>query len=129
METNESLGFRWEMSSRGRFATPADFPRHECSPYSHVHVRRERLGFVHRSGADFPVAPCQTPMHDSQLVHRCTTGPSSTRAHVALLASECVPLPSDFRLAAKKVSAIAFTPCGKVRLQPPRPTRTRTSHH
>jgi hypothetical protein len=35
--------FGWEMSSRGRFATPDDFPRHECSPFSHVHVRRERL--------------------------------------------------------------------------------------
>jgi hypothetical protein len=35
--------------SRGRFATPADSPRHDCSPYSHVHARRERLGFVHRS--------------------------------------------------------------------------------
>jgi hypothetical protein len=43
-----TLGFR-EMSSRGRFATPADFPPRDCSPYSHVHVRRERLGFVHRS--------------------------------------------------------------------------------
>jgi hypothetical protein len=36
------------MSSRGRFATPADFPLHDCSPYSHVHVRRRHLGFVHR---------------------------------------------------------------------------------
>jgi hypothetical protein len=42
-------GFGWEMSSRGRFATPAEFPRHDCSPYSHVHVRRESLGFVSRS--------------------------------------------------------------------------------
>jgi hypothetical protein len=35
--------------SRGCFATPADSPPHDCSPYSHVHLRRERLGFVHRS--------------------------------------------------------------------------------
>jgi hypothetical protein len=42
-------GFGWEMSSRGRFATPADFPLHACSPYSHVHVRRERFGFLPRS--------------------------------------------------------------------------------
>jgi hypothetical protein len=40
-------GFGWEISPRGRFATPADFPQHGCSPYSHVHVRRERLGFFH----------------------------------------------------------------------------------
>jgi hypothetical protein len=45
--------FEWEMSSRGRFATPADFPRHDGTPYSHVHVRRERLGFVHRSRTIF----------------------------------------------------------------------------
>jgi hypothetical protein len=31
--------FGWEMSlTRGRFATPADFPRHDGSPYSHVHA-------------------------------------------------------------------------------------------
>jgi hypothetical protein len=35
--------------SRGRFATPADFPRHFCSPYSGLHVHRESLGFVRRS--------------------------------------------------------------------------------
>jgi hypothetical protein len=34
------------MSSRGRFAPPADFPLHDCSPYRGLHVRRERLGFV-----------------------------------------------------------------------------------
>jgi hypothetical protein len=37
------------MSSRGRSATPADFLLQDCSPYSHQHVRRESLGFVHRS--------------------------------------------------------------------------------
>jgi hypothetical protein len=30
------------------------------APYSHVHVRRERLGFVHRSRDPFSVAPCRT---------------------------------------------------------------------
>jgi hypothetical protein len=35
--------------SRGCFATPADSPAHDCSAYSHAHVRRERLRFVHRS--------------------------------------------------------------------------------
>ena len=39
------------MSSRGRFATPADFPRQDCSPYRGLHVRRESLGCVHRSRA------------------------------------------------------------------------------
>ena len=39
--------------SRGRFATPADFPPHDCSPYSHVHERRECLGFVHHSRTIF----------------------------------------------------------------------------
>jgi hypothetical protein len=39
--------------SRGRFATYAAFPRHDCSPYSHVHARRDELGFVPRSRASF----------------------------------------------------------------------------
>jgi hypothetical protein len=35
------------------FATPADFAQHDRSPFSHVHVRRERVGFVHRSRTIF----------------------------------------------------------------------------
>jgi hypothetical protein len=42
-------GFRVGDRSWGRYATPADFPLHDCSPYSHVHVRRESVGFVHHS--------------------------------------------------------------------------------
>ena len=48
------------MSSRGRFATPADFPQHDGTPYRGLHVRRESLGFVHRLQRPFSVAPCQT---------------------------------------------------------------------
>jgi hypothetical protein len=39
--------------SRGRFATPADFPLHDCSPYRGLHVRREWVGVVHRSRTIF----------------------------------------------------------------------------
>jgi hypothetical protein len=45
--------------TRGRFATPADSLQHDCSPYSHAHVRRDS-GFVHRSRDHFSAAPCQT---------------------------------------------------------------------
>jgi hypothetical protein len=58
--------FGWEMSSRGRFATPADFPRRDCSPYSHVHVRRESLGFVHRPRAIF-CRPVPNPLRFATL--------------------------------------------------------------
>jgi hypothetical protein len=38
----------WEIAHElGRFAAPADSPLHDCSPCSHVHARRESLGFVH----------------------------------------------------------------------------------
>jgi hypothetical protein len=33
----------------GRFATPADSPLHDCSPYRGLHVRRESLGVVPHS--------------------------------------------------------------------------------
>jgi hypothetical protein len=33
------------------FRDAADSPLQDCSPYSHVHVRRESVGFVHRSRA------------------------------------------------------------------------------
>jgi hypothetical protein len=46
-------GFRGGDELWGRFATPADFPRHGCCPDSRAHVRRETLGFVHRSWAIF----------------------------------------------------------------------------
>jgi hypothetical protein len=59
--------------SRGRFATPADSPRHDYSPYSHVHVRRECLGFVRRSKYHF-LPPRAQPQHfDSQLCHIAVT--------------------------------------------------------
>jgi hypothetical protein len=41
----------WGGRSHGRFATPADSARHECSPYRGLHVRRESVGCVHRSRA------------------------------------------------------------------------------
>jgi hypothetical protein len=44
-----TLGISGGRRSRGRFATPTDFPLQDCRPYSHVHERRERLGVVHRS--------------------------------------------------------------------------------
>ena len=39
--------------SRGRYATPAEFPRHDGSPYRELHVRCECLGCVHRSRVIF----------------------------------------------------------------------------
>jgi hypothetical protein len=54
-----------------RFATPADFPRRDYRPYSHVHVRREGFGFFPRSRAIL-CRPVPNPnRHDSQLLHRC----------------------------------------------------------
>jgi hypothetical protein len=38
--------FGGEMSSRRRFATPADFPRHGCRPYRGLHARRGSVGVV-----------------------------------------------------------------------------------
>ena len=45
-----NLGVR---SAHEAVSTPAKFPLQECSPYSHVHARRERLGIVHRSRSHF----------------------------------------------------------------------------
>jgi hypothetical protein len=53
-------GFRVGDRSRGRYATPADFPPHAGTPYRGLRVRRWGLGFVHRSRAIFSVAPCRT---------------------------------------------------------------------
>jgi hypothetical protein len=43
----------WGGRSRGCYATPADSPRHDGTPYRELHVRRECLGFVPGSKAIF----------------------------------------------------------------------------
>jgi hypothetical protein len=53
-----------ESKSDGRlltlpFATPADFPRHECTPYRGLHVRHTRVALSCLQ-KPFSVAPCQT---------------------------------------------------------------------
>jgi hypothetical protein len=65
--------FGWEMSSRGRFATPADSPLHDCSPYRELHVRRWSLGFVHRSRTILCRAVPNPVPNDCPLLHRGTT--------------------------------------------------------
>jgi hypothetical protein len=47
------FGFGWEIAHAAVSAGHADFPRRDCIPYPHVHVRRERLGFVARSRTSF----------------------------------------------------------------------------
>jgi hypothetical protein len=61
------LRIGWEMSSRGRFAPPADFPRHDCSPCSHVHVRRESLGICPPLRTSFCRPRAKPYQSDSQL--------------------------------------------------------------
>jgi hypothetical protein len=61
----------WEGGrSRGRFATPADSPRHDGTPYrapgTGLRVRLSGLGFVHRSRAILSRL-AKPPSHDSQL--------------------------------------------------------------
>jgi hypothetical protein len=45
--------FGWEIAHEGRYATPADSPRHDGSPYRRLRVRRWGLGFVHYSRVVF----------------------------------------------------------------------------
>jgi hypothetical protein len=53
----------WEIA-HAVAAAPADFPRHDGSPYRGPHVRRGSLGFIHRT----ILAPCQTlELRHSQL--------------------------------------------------------------
>jgi hypothetical protein len=72
--------------SQGRCATPADFPLHDGSPYSHDHARREHSGFpLPRSRTGFPCS--QNPytlQRDSQLLHRCRSGRGRTESESEL---------------------------------------------
>ena len=59
----DGMDFGWKRSLTRLFrdATPADVPLHDCSPYSHVHVRRESLGFVHQCR---PVPTCNVTVRN-----------------------------------------------------------------
>jgi hypothetical protein len=65
---SERWGFRVGDGARGRFATPTKFPRHDCSPYQGLYVRRDSSGFPPRSRAIF-CRPFAKPYkrYDSQL--------------------------------------------------------------
>jgi ATP-dependent helicase YprA (DUF1998 family) len=53
-ETYQVRFFLKGQRSQGRFATPADFPLHDCSPYRGLHVRRESVGFCASFKGRFP---------------------------------------------------------------------------
>jgi hypothetical protein len=106
-----------EMSSRGRFATPADFPRHDCSPYRGLHERRESVGFVHRSTAMFcrPVPSPSVPIRNF-LPHRCESAYHAT-AHAVSLPP---PNPRRTRLSAARLRpgrAVASAAAAALRAQ------------
>jgi hypothetical protein len=67
----DESGFRVADRSRRRFATPADFPLHDGTPYRGLRVRRWGLGFLHRSRSTLCRAVPNPKRYDSQLVHRC----------------------------------------------------------
>jgi hypothetical protein len=70
---NRDFRFRVGDRSRGRYATPANFPRHDGTPYRGLRARPCGLGFVHRSRTVICRAvPNRSYCHDSQLLHRCT---------------------------------------------------------
>jgi hypothetical protein len=76
-------GFRVGDRSRGRFTTPADFPRHGGAPYRGLRVRRWGLGFAHRSRATLCRAvpnPSVTIRNFCIAVLQCTL-PGFTHTH------------------------------------------------
>jgi hypothetical protein len=57
--------------SRGRYATPADFPLHDGTLYRGLQVRLWGLGFVHRSRAIFCRPVPNTRVTICNFFHRC----------------------------------------------------------
>jgi hypothetical protein len=72
-------GFGWEDRSRGRYATPADFPLHDGTPYRGQRVRRWGLGFVHRSRTIFCRAVPNRRIRS--FFHRCTRAAGGLTRH------------------------------------------------
>jgi hypothetical protein len=59
--------------SRGRFATPADFPLHDGTSYRGLHLRRWGLGFFHRSRTILCRAVPNPNVTIRNFLHRCIT--------------------------------------------------------
>jgi hypothetical protein len=55
-------GFRVGDRSRGRYATPAGFPRHECSSYRGLYTHPPKVRDLSIVQGPFSVDPCQTLM-------------------------------------------------------------------
>jgi hypothetical protein len=60
------------MSSRRRFATPAQSLQNDCSSHRGLHVRLASVGVVLRSRAGFVSPRAEPSSCDSHLCHRCT---------------------------------------------------------
>jgi hypothetical protein len=73
--------FGWKFRSRRRFTTPADSPLHDGSPYSHVHARRESLGFVHHSRSVF----CRPVPNPSVTIHNLCIALCADRPFLGLI--------------------------------------------
>jgi hypothetical protein len=69
------------MSSRRRFATPANSPLQDCSPYSHAHARRESVGFVHRSRTNI----CNTLSPNFLMIRFATFSPLYDRGQLLVV--------------------------------------------
>ena len=103
-----TLGIRVGDRSRGRYATPP-ISRYG-SPYSHVHVRRWGLGFVHRSKAILCRRTCQT------LKSRFATSSSLYLSGRALLRRPAPPgYPPHSRREHPVAECVSLTGCATMR--------------
>jgi hypothetical protein len=73
-ESQRESDLGWEMSSRGRFATPADFPQQNCTE-DYMHAATVRALSIYRARA-ISRRPVRIPTYDSQLLHRCIPAPT-----------------------------------------------------
>jgi hypothetical protein len=108
--------FGWERSSRGRFATPADYPRHDGTSYRGLHVHRECLGFVHRSrDSPFSVAPCQTYAVTIRNVCICTRSSASPCVSLTISPSPASPPRRSTTRRPSRICSETPRPCARER--------------
>ena len=91
-----------EDRSRGRYATPANFPQHGCSLYRRLRVSRWGLGFVHRSRAIFCRAVANPNVTIRNFLRRCKVA-AWRRARVATDITAFLPAMSEVRQGSKRL--------------------------
>jgi hypothetical protein len=87
--------FEWAISSRGRFATPADFPRHDGTPRRGLHVPRTPRKFGSCPSLQGPFSVATLPYPNRSTVDGSSSVPNPSNVAISQLSHRGAAEDSD----------------------------------